>query len=261
MAVNTQKHMYYRRYQKFNPSKCIFFLVGLLINSQKSPAQISLAFDAAAGASYIHYVPSQEYKSLTQSTIACYSAGGVGDEQVTKKLSLQFGVNFSRKGGNKSIWFNPGDSISLFTNEKFSLGYVNLPVCVTLKTKTDGFNRLVFSIGVMASYLLGGRENISTQGKIDSTTYNNSFGLPVYNKHPFLAMDFGLYLAGGFELKSGLFFKVFYAPGIKDIGSATELDKNRSWGLESGYYFHKAHAKNWQPEEDLIDRGTGADEN
>ncbi len=113
-----------------------------------------------------------------------------------------------------------------------------VPVNLIYKTGVQGKGRFFFGLGATPSYAIGGKNKFQAKG--DTTkpfSVNNTSAITANN--PIALFDIGLSMTAGYELATGLFFRVYYTIGVSDIGLGGEVDKNRMWGIGTGYYFGK----------------------
>lgn len=127
-----------------------------------------------------------------------------------------------------------------------------MPLNIVFKTSEQGKGRLCIGAGAMLSYLISGDVKGTSAVKIRDTLYSNNISA---NPGDLLRkFDIGASFFGAYEFPTGLYLKAYYVSGVKDIGTLTEISKNRVWGLSIGYMFGKDRNVN-KDKEGLIDKG------
>ena len=138
-------------------------------------------------------------------------------------------------------------------HQTLNINYFALPVGVVYKTGVQGKGRFIAGLGATPSYIIGGR-NLLRDNQVfkDTPTISNTNDKIIADKtlHGF---DIGVTLTAGYELPTGLFFRVYYTAGVNDIGIHTEIVKNRMFGISAGFTFGKGRNINKEAD-DLIDK-------
>ena len=200
----------------------------------------------------MHFAPPHGFTSASGSSIFSWRLGGAIDFGLNKHFYLQSGLYLSRKGQNREFSFYYNDSLNEDVSQTLTINYIELPVNVVYKTGKQGKGRFFFGIGATPAYILGGRNKLKASGKSNDTPFTTNFDQKIVAGNPVALFDIGLNLCAGYELPTGLFFRAYYTPGIRDIGLGGEIDKNRIWGLAAGIIFGKGRNINDEAD-DLID--------
>ena len=205
------------------------------------------------GTSYMHFQPDQLYTSASSSFIYSGKIGGVVDISLNNKFYLQTGLAISRKGNTRTFAYTQSDSFNEAITQTLTIGYIDLPFNVIYKTGIQGIGRFFMGIGVVPSYIFAGNNKLHAAGVYNGSKYDTSMLTRITPGKPINGFDIGVNLTAGYELSTGLFFKAYYTAGINDIGLGGEVDKNRVWGIATGYIFGKGRNINKETD-DLIDK-------
>ncbi len=222
----------------------------------RAVAQLGYGPELGLGISTVRFAPDQGYTAASSSAIPSIRIGGLGDVGFNKKLYFQSGLYFVTRGQNRNFSFYTSDSLNNAVDETLRLNYLDIPLNVVYKTGRQGKGRVMLGIGATFSYLLYGTNKIHSQGKVSDTAFNNTT-LARMDSGPNAVPrnDLGINLMAGYELPTGLFFKLYYTVGFQDYGPGTEIDKNRILGVSAGYMFGKGRNINKEAN-DLIDKST-----
>ena len=221
-------------------------------------AQIGFGPEVGAGMSTFKFAPPTYPIDYTQASVSAVWSAKVGmvlDAPINKHMYFQVGVSISKKGCVRNFSYYRNDSFNEAVQQTLSLFYGEVPLSLVYKTGMQGKGRVTLGIGATPSYLLGGQNKLQDHEVYNDTTINTNGRSPLVLGRTLHGFDIGLNLSAGYELPTGLFFKVYYCPGVNDIGIATELDKNRVWGISAGYLFGNGRNIN-NDTDDLIDRST-----
>jgi hypothetical protein len=230
-------------------------VVFFLISSIDSIAQPGFGPEIGIGMSSMHFAPALEFTAASTSSIFSGKIGGIADLKLTKHTYLQPGIFLSRKGQSRDFSFYQSDSVNLFVQQTLTINYVDVPVTLIYKSGIQGKGRVILGLGVTPSYIIGGRNKEHDKGVSNNAPFDNTYNKRITNGIPVSMFDIGVNIIGGYELPTGLFFKLYYTSGVTDIGLGTEIDKNRMWGLSAGYLFGKGRNINKEAG-DLIDKST-----
>ena len=177
------------------------------------------------------------------------------DLPLNKHIYFQAGLSFSRKGAVKSFSYYKNDSFNETVRQTLNISYFDLPLSVMYKSGIQGKGRFIIGIGATPSYIIGGRNKLQDHQVYRDTLTNTNDNLKISVGKTVSGFDIGVNLTAGYELPTGLFFRVYYTAGVNDIGIGTEIDKNRMWGIAAGYLFGKGRNINKETD-DLIDKST-----
>ena len=226
----------------------LFFCLGTL----SCRAQLGYGPELQFGIAGMHFQPNELYTSASTSYIPGFAAGGNIDIPITGHVSFQPGLLFSRKGDNRTFSYSFSDSLHESVTQKLGLAYLEVPVCVTLKTGIQGTGRFTFTIGVKPGYMVYGNNTIHATGVYAGIPFDTTTHTTFSNGNTLHSFDIALVLAAGYELPTGWYFRLSYAPGVNDIGLGGEVDKNRTLSATCGRSFGKQ--RNIKKEiDDLID--------
>jgi len=214
-------------------------------------AQFGYGLETGIGMSSMKFAPplGYGYTTGTTSPILSAKAGGIIDLGLNKNIYFQSGISFLIKGATRKFGYNYNDTLIDNNTQTLTLGYVEVPVRVVYKTSIQGRNRFFAGLGVSFSYLVSEKSAFSEYFKSTDTIYNTNRDVTTNLG----AFDVGMNFVAGIELSTGLFFGAYYTMGVTDIGTGTEIDKNRVWGINTGYIFGKWRNIN-KEEDELIDK-------
>ncbi len=237
----------------------LFFLCALFISSFSSVyGQVGYGPEIGVGMSTMHFAPPTApilYTSASVSSIFSGKIGGLIDVALNKHAYFQAGLNFSRKGATRDFSYYKNDSFNEQVHQTLILNYFDLPLSVVYKSGMQGKGRFIVGIGATPSYIVGGSNKLRDHQVFRDTLTNTNDNLKIAVGQTVGGFDIGVNLSAGYELPTGLFLRAYYTVGVNDIGTGTEIDKNRMWGIAAGYIFGKG--RNIRKEtDDLIDKSS-----
>jgi len=232
--------------------KKVFYLIALVLSANCAIAQTGYGPEIGLGFSTMHFAPNLLYTSASTSAIFSGKIGGNVDLKMNQHLYAQIGIFVSRKGQTRSFSYDSSNSNNEYDKQTLTINYFDLPLNLLYKTGKQGQGRFFVGLGVTASYIIGGKNKITSTGVYNDTAYSLSGSTKVVAGNPLAGFDLGINFIAGYELPTGLFFKAYYTLGGNDIGLGTEIDKNRMGGISIGYFFGKGRDIN--KEEDLIEK-------
>ncbi|MCW3120732.1 MAG: outer membrane protein beta-barrel domain [Flavipsychrobacter sp.] len=235
---------------------CLFAVV-LLFVAVSACAQVGYGVEGGVGMATMKFAPSQYpiyYTSGEVSAVASYRVGALIDVPLSKHLTLQSGAYFSRKGAVRSFSYYLNDSFNENVHQTLLLHYASVPVMLVYKSGIQGRGRLIAGLGADVAGTIGGRNKLADDYTFNGTHGNFTDNTSISIGNTVRAFDIGLALMAGYELPTGLFFRITYTTGSQDIGKGTEISKNRTVLLSGGYIFGKGRNINKDKEaNDLID--------
>ena len=171
-----------------------------------------------------------------------YHAGLVAEFQLSPKFALQPELLYSLEG-TKSSFSMEMDDFFYSSEQKITLGYLNLPVMGKFYV-TDGFS---LQAGPQLSYLLSGKNEYTISSSFSEDFDVNESGKEDIKKD-LKKLSFGLNFGLGYEFKNDLFLQARYHVGLSDISNyetapedEEELEfgkiKNSGFQLSVGYKF------------------------
>jgi len=220
-------------------------------------AQIGYGPELGLGMSTYKFAPSAtpiDYTSASVNTIFSGKIGVIIDEPLNKHIYFQAGVFLSRKGAERSFSYYKNDSFHEAVHQTLDVNYIEVPLSVIFKTAKQGKGRFMFGLGATPSYIVGGQNHLQDIGKYNDSSINSNGTYKISIGNTLHAFDIGVNVVAGYELPTGLFFRVYYTGGVNDIGIRSEVDKNRMFGISAGYLFGKGRNINKEAES-LIDKG------
>ena len=232
----------------------LFLLVGLLLPAAVK-SQTGFGPEAGLGMSSMKFAPPLapiHYTAADLHPIASGKSGAVVDIPMDIHLFFQSGVSFSRKGAVRDFSYYRNDSFNEKVHQELHMAYFDVPVGAVFKTGVQGKGRLFAGLGATLSYLLGGNDHLSDHQVYNDTLTNTNDVFKITPGKTFKAFDIGVTLSAGYELATGLFFRLYYTAGVSDLSVNSEIDKNRIWGISAGYFFGKGRNINKEAD-DLID--------
>lgn len=231
--------------------KKMIFLIAAAMPYAGAIAQIGFAPEVGVGASNMRFIPDNVFTGSSQNSQFSWRAGVILDAPFTQHIYFQSGLYWSRKGHNRNYSFRVSDSTYDHEDRTFTLNYVDLPLNVVFKTAEQGKGRFCLGAGAMMSYLIAGHVKGTSMGKYNDTAFNNTISASA--GEVLRKFDIGVSFFSAYEFPGGLYLRVYYISGVKDIGTLTEVSKNRMWGIGAGYYFGKNRNAN-KDTEGLIDK-------
>ena len=217
----------------------IFFLV-----HQPALAQFGFGPEASAGASTMLFKPDNLFTSSASSSAFSYRVGGIIDAPFTQHIYFQSGLFLSRKGQKRSFSFYYNDSLNNSEQQTLHLSYIDLPLNIVFKSGKQGKGRVFLGLGATLSYLIIGKNQQDASGKAAGVPFDVHLNEVIKQGKVVRAFDVGGSFYAGYELPTGLYFKLYFVPGIKDLGFGSEIDKNRMWGVSAGCFFGKGRNAN-----------------
>ena len=217
-------------------------------------AQLGYGPEVSLGSSGMRFVPNSAFTSSNTSSMFSYKFGGVIDAPFSKHIYFQSGLAFSHKGGDRSYSFYVSDSLHDAESRSLVLNYIDLPLTIVYKTRSQGKGRAILGVGATMSYLMGGSNTLHAHGAYHDTAFT------VYAKSSpdeiLRKFDIGANFFIGYESPTGLYFKLYYTSGVKDISLIpSEVSKNKMWGISAGFLF--GNGRNINKDTDgLIDKST-----
>ncbi len=230
----------------------LLLLVFFIVYSRLS-AQVGYGPEAGIGMSTMKFAPDQIFSSASSSSVFSWRAGGLIDVGLNKNFYFQAGLMITQKGQSRDFSYYTNDTVNASVKQTLTIYYADLPVNLIYKTGHQGKGRFIAGIGATPSYIIAGKNQLRKEVDIKGTPFISDLNKTVTYRNPVAMFDMGFNLSAGYELPTGLFFRVYYTAGIRDIGLGTEIDKNRIWGISAGYLFGKGRNINKEAE-DLIDR-------
>jgi len=233
----------------------LVFLFMFIVHSSAS-AQIGFGVELGAGFSGIKFAPSTypiDYTSASTSAIFGGKIGALVDVPLSKHIYFQTGLYVSRKGGARTFSYYANDSFNESVNQTLNIYYGEAPVSIIYKTGMQGKGRVILGIGATPAYIIGGRDQLKDQGAYQGVSINSDGNYKIVSGTTIHGFDIGVNLIAGYELPTGLFFRLYYTAGVNDIGIGSEFDKNRIWGIAAGYIWGKGRNINKEAD-DLIDK-------
>lgn len=230
--------------------------LAVLLATIDCTAQTGYGPELGIGISNMRFAPDPSiFTASTTTAIMSGRIGGILDVAINRQVYFQPGLFVARRGNKRSFSFYVSDSLNESVDQTVAINYADLPINVIYKTGTQGKGRFFIGAGATLSYIIGGRNKYTAQGKYNDTPFVVNNDSKIAADVTFKGFDVGLNLTSGYELPSGLYFRAYYTIGSNDIGLGYETDKNRMGGISIGYTFGKG--RNVKKEtEDLIDRST-----
>ena len=224
-----------------------------MLGAPAAHAQLGYGPEAGIGMSTMHFAPPLNFTSASVSAIASGKVGGLIDLPLNKHIFFQAGISFSLKGASRTFSNYTNDSFNEAVSQELHIYYFDLPINVIWKSGHQGRGRFIAGLGATPSYIITGKNKLHddyvSQG-VRTITDDNVNIIPGQTVKGF---DIGLNITAGYELPTGLFFRLYYTIGVSDIGPGTEVDKNRIYGIAAGYLFGKGRNINKEAN-DLIDK-------
>ena len=201
------------------------------------------------GSSNMYFAPAAGFTNASQTPGFSWRFGQVADITLNNHIYIQTGAAIQQKGQERKYSFYTNDTFNASEDQTLKLLYADVPLNIVFKTGQIDRERFFFGIGADFAYLIGGTNKYKKLGHLGDTTYSINSTDRAQGDDPLKGFDLGINIYGGYELPSGLFFKVYYTAGFSDIGLGSESDRNRMWGFGTGFLFGKKKAIRHQTEE------------
>jgi hypothetical protein len=216
--------------------KKLLIVIAVVSLSQIAAAQTTTRFGIRGGLNIANEKLKASFmgQSASQSgdAIVSFHVGGMADIQLSDMFSIQPSLLLSGKGSD--LQSDDGTGTGNTETAKIRPYYLELPVLLVVRTTLPNSNLSLFGgFGPSIGYGLFGKA--TSQG--ESTD--------VFGSDGFKRFDFGLDLAAGVELPSGLQFSFHYTPGLANIAPDSgdpDLSltvKNTVIGFSIGYFFNQ----------------------
>ena len=233
--------------------RLIFSILLLLFAYNPVNAQVGFGPEVGVGMSTMHFAPPLGFTSADVATMASGKVGGLVDLPLNKHLYFQAGLSVSSKGAVRAFSYYTNDSFNESVNQTLHIYYAELPLNLIFKSGHQGRGRFIGGIGATPSYIIGGKNKLHDNFDSSGIKTITDDDIKIVTGKTIKGFDIGLNLTAGYELPTGVFFRLYYIIGISDIGPGTEVDKNRMWGISAGYLFGKGRNVNKEAS-DLIDK-------
>ncbi len=189
-------------------------------------AQVS--FGPEAGGLFSNYIQKLNGEVLATKARLGLHIGGIVDYKFSNALSLQSGVLYVMNGYKLDYFFS---------NNIINVNTIEVPLSLIYKTGHPGKDRFFVGAGPYYALNLGGTKKETGNGTSSTTTFTagNDRDNDGIKKN-----DFGLGLNVGYELTTGLYFRVHYQLGFVNLLPAGDADNsgyNRNYGFSVGYLF------------------------
>jgi len=171
------------------------------------------------------------------SSLPGFHAGGFAEFKLSEKFALQPELLFSMEGGKSSFKYQDG-TISMSSEEKLKLGYINMPVMAKYYV-TEG---LSLELGPQVGYLISAKSDYDFRSTIGGVTIEESGSEDV--KEFMKKTAFGASVGLGYTLKNNLYFQARYHLGLSNINDRADEEngsvatiKNNGIQLSVGFRF------------------------
>lgn len=161
------------------------------------------------------------YDGGNSTTKAGIRAGGLLEFKLSDRVHLQPGFYYAMNGSA---------DFGAFGGSKVSLNTVEVPVNAIYKFGKTGRNHIFIGLGLCYGYNFSG---IGSPGK-------NKLDIGSELTDNLKASNISLSFTGGYEMASGLFFRLGILPGLTDLQPSTGGSiKSFTFNLQVGYFFGK----------------------
>jgi Outer membrane protein beta-barrel domain len=233
----------------------LFVLFVLVTTGQYIYAQVGVAPEIGVGMSTYKFAPPTipDYTSASVTSIFSWKAGLGVDIPFSKHFYFQPGLFISQKGAKTTFSYHISATEYDSVQNDFTVKYMELPVQLVYKTGVQGRGRVVVGIAAVPSYIFGGKVRFADRRAASGSVYSSDDTYVLVGGRELHAFDIGVNFCAGYELASGLFFRLFYNTGSNNIAFGNEVIKNRMYGITAGHVFGKG--RNIKKEtSDLIDK-------
>ena len=235
--------------------RVILLLSALLLSAPALYSQVGFGGEAGIGVAGMKFAPSQSpiyYTSGSANPTVAAKLGGLLDVTMNKHLYFQSGIYVNVKGAVRSFSYHLSDSFHESVHQTLHLYYATVPVMLCYKFGMQGKGRLIAGIGADVAYLAAGVNTLTDDYTVSGISNHYSGTTAAKAGTTVSGFDIGLALTAGYELPTGMFFRLSYTSGTQDIGVGSEISKNRSGCISVGRIFGKGRNINKEAD-DLID--------
>lgn len=166
-----------------------------------------------------------------------FHAGGFAEIKLSEKFALQPELLFSMEGGKSSFKLQSSE-VSMSSEEKLKLGYINLPVMAKYYV-TEG---LSVELGPQIGYLISAKSEYEFSSTFEGITIEDSGKEDV--KDFMKKTSFGASVGLGYTMKNNLYFQARYHLGLSNINDTEDEEdgylakiKNNGFQLSIGFKF------------------------
>ena len=169
-----------------------------------------------------------KYEGIFRNRLA-FHAGVITDLVMTKNLSLQSELLYTRRGG-----FYTSDRPNISEEMQTDLSYITLPICLTYKIDVKSAH-LIIGAGPYISKLIHSSHKYYSDG---NNIENGTLRVGLDNeKDQIKPWDAGVKFKAGFELKKGFYMVGYYDMGSSDVNPQFTVTRNKSYGVQFAYIF------------------------
>ncbi len=208
--------------------KLMIFLAGFTSLATAASAQIGIAPEI--GVNFANMRGQQKYGSYDEKfkggTKIGIKAGANVNINIADRLQIQPGLFYSIKGYKQGSEQNFDNGLYLAsTKENLTLHFVELPINLQYMFNDPGEGRFFIGIGGYVALAFSGKDIVkgNTTTKIpptvtvsSDTTFHPKFGNDAPS-NDLRRFDFGAQANVGYQLRSGIFFRVAYQLGLSNL--------------------------------------------
>jgi Outer membrane protein beta-barrel domain len=214
--------------KKITASFAALLLLTGFVNAQNS------AFGFHTGTSISKIVGKENDESQTLKNLFSVQAGFIAEFPVSKKISIQSGVNYLQKGGNLTE-----DIFGATAEVKMLLHTIEIPVYALYNTRSTNGNFFI-GAGPAVSFTMSGNTTIKYDGEEEKEKM--TIGNDAENDD-IRAFDFGMNVLAGYQFKSGIFIGASHNFGFRNMIPGSDADRGTAktsyYAFRIGYMFGK----------------------
>lgn len=219
-------------------TKILFSAISLLFTTFNTALAQDESFGVKAG---INYSTQSGNEGGEIDYLIGFHAGLISEFRLFQKFSLQPELLYSLEGGQANYDYSIGEA-NFSSEQKFKLGYINLPVM----GKYYVIPALSLQAGPQIGYLISARREYDSSSLLPGKPVSRESGTEDL-KHELKKISLGLTFGLGYEFQNNIFLQARYYLGLSDINNYDdqvdefELDfeniRNRGFQLSLGYQF------------------------
>jgi Outer membrane protein beta-barrel domain len=192
----------------------------------------NLSYGFHAGTAIGKVVGKEDNVSITMNNLISIQAGFIAEFPVSKKISIQSGINFLQKGGKLTEdFFGSEAEISMRLNT------IEIPVYALYNARGNKGNFFI-GAGPAVSFTMSGNTIAKYNGEEEKEKLK--FGNDAENDN-IRAFDFGVNVLAGYQFNSGIFIGASHNFGIRNMEPGGDADmgtaKTSYYGFRIGYMF------------------------
>jgi hypothetical protein len=193
-----------------------------------------------AGAALSTQTWSEYGKKNTGEIIIGYEAGVRLDFPISYIMSVQPGLLFTQTGATFST--APQRHHTESSSQTNITHQIQVPVSLVLRFGISPENKAMFGAGIYGAYALYGKQQLTVYNQHHETTTVSDISFGNTATDNYKRIDYGLCVASGIELNSGLSICGYYTQGLHNLSPSVAAAKkinNQQFIVTLGYYVNR----------------------